>query len=87
MRVTRRLLPAFLAVAALSVGLPASVGPVRADDTAQLQAERAQLLQQLAAISAQEPAATAALNSAETAYGQVASQLSSEQAQLAGINT
>ena len=65
MRATRRVIPAFLAVAVVVLVLPIGPHQVRADTTAQLEAERAALLQQLAAISSQQSAATNALTTAE----------------------
>jgi surface antigen len=76
-------------MAALVVGLslPAGATPVRADTTAQLQAERAQLLQQLAAISSQQGSATGALNNAEDSFNAATAALNSERAQLAMLNS
>ena len=87
LRALRRVVPAVMAVLVVGLGLPAGATPVRADTPAQLEAERAQLLQQLASISSEQSAATGALNSAEDAFNQATAALNSEQAQLASLNS
>ena len=87
MRVTRRVIPAFLAVAVVVLGLPIGPRQVRADTTAQLEAERAALLQRLAAISSQESAATNALTTAEASFDQATTALNASRDQLAALNT
>jgi surface antigen len=79
-------LPAFLAIVVVAIGLPISATPVRADTTAQLEAKRAELLQQLAAITSQQSDATGALNSAEATYGQAAAALNTARSQLDALN-
>jgi surface antigen len=76
-------------MAALVVGLCISTGaaPVRADTPSQLEAERAQLLQELAATSSEQSAATGALNNAEDAFNQATAALNTDQAQLATLNS
>lgn len=76
-------------MAALVVGFGLSAGgaPVRADTTAQLEAERAQLLQELAAISSQQSAATGALTNAENSFNQATAALNADRAQLATLNS
>ena len=86
MRFARKLIPALLVVLAGVVSLPTSVSPVRADNTPQLQAQRAQLLQQLAAITPQRNGASSALSGAESAYNQAASALNTAHAQLDALN-
>jgi surface antigen len=76
-----------MAVLVVGLGLPTGATPVRADTTAQLQAERATLLQELAAISSQQSAATGALNNAEDSFNQATAALNSERAQLATLNS
>jgi peptidoglycan hydrolase CwlO-like protein len=80
-------IPAFLAVAVVVLGLPIGPRQVRADTTAQLEAERAALLQQLAAISSQESAATNALTTAEASFDQATTALNASRDQLAALNT
>jgi len=85
--VIRRAFPAVLVVLLLLVGLPNGAVPVRADTTAQLQAELASLLQQLSALNAQQGAASNQLASSEATYNETASSLIAEQAQLNALNT
>jgi surface antigen len=74
-----------LAVAAVLLAIPAA-SPVRADTTAQLLAQRAALLEQLAALTPARDAAAGALSQAEAAYNQETSQLRQAQANLASLN-
>ena len=87
LRAIRRVVPAVMAALVVGLSLPAGATPVRADTTAQLQAERAQLLQQLAAISSQQGSATGALNNAEDSFNAATAALNSERAQLAMLNS
>jgi surface antigen len=85
LRGTRRLLPAVLAVVIGVVAVPVS-SPVRADTVQQLLAERAQLLQQLAALTPARQAASSALAAAETAYANETAALTQARSQLATLN-
>src|ERR1035437_2951264 len=76
-----------MAVLMVGLGQPTGATPVRADTTAQLQAERATLLQELAAISPRQTPATGALNNAEDSFNQATAVLNSERAQLATLNS
>ena len=76
-----------MAVLVVGLGVFAGAAPVRADTTAQLEAERAQLLQQLAAISSKQSAATGALNNAEGSFNQATAALNTDRAQLATLNS
>jgi len=75
-----------LVAALVLTGLGLGPAPVRADTTAQLESEKAQLLAELAAITPQEPAARVALAAAETAYTETATALGAEQTELATLN-
>jgi len=86
LRVTRRVFPAILAVVLLMVGMPSGSVPVSADTPAQLQAELASLLQQLAALNSQQSAASNQLAASEASYNETASALIADQAQLAALN-
>ena len=87
MRVIRRVFPAVLVVLLVLVGLPNGAAPVRADTTAQLQAELQSLLQQLAALNSQQSAASNQLASSEASYNETAASLIAEQAELNELNT
>jgi surface antigen len=76
-----------MAVLVVGLGLSTGATPVRADTTAQLEAERAQLLQELSAVSSQESAATGALNNAEDSFNQATAALNTDRAQLATLNS
>ena len=76
-----------MAVLVVGLGLSTGATPVRADTTAQLEAERAQLLQELSAVSSQESAATGALNNAEYSFNQATAALNTARAQLATLNS
>jgi surface antigen len=65
---------------------PGATDTPGAADTQELEAERAELLQQLAAISSQESAATTALTSAESTFNQATAALNADQAQLNALN-
>jgi surface antigen len=69
------------------ISLPTGASPVRADTTAQLEAERAQLLQELAAISSQQSAATGALTTAEATFAQATQALNADRDQLNKLNS
>ena len=86
MRGTHRLLAATIA-SLVAVGVSSvTSGPAKADTTAQLQAERAQLLLELAALVPGVDSAQAALAVAETAYSQQAAALSESQSNLDTLN-
>ncbi len=87
MRVIRRVFPAVLVVLLVVMGLPNGAAPVRADTTAELQAELTSLLQQLAALNSQQNAASNQLAVSEASYNETAASLLSEQAQLDALNT
>jgi surface antigen len=76
-----------MAMMVVGLGLATGATPVRADTTAQLEVERAQLLQQLQAVSAQQSSATGALNNAENSFNQATAALNANQAQLATLNS
>jgi len=76
-----------MAVLVVGLGLSTGATRVRADTTAQLEAERAQLLQELSAVSSQQSAATGALNNAENSFNQATAALNTNRAQLATLNS
>jgi len=76
-----------MTVMVVGLGLPTGATPARADTPSQLEAERAQLLQELAAASSEQSAATAALNNAEDSFNQATSALNTARAQLATLNS
>ena len=76
-----------MTVMVVGLGVPTGATPVRADTPSQLEAERAQLLQELAAASSEQSAATAALNNAEDSFNQATSALNTARAQLATLNS
>ncbi len=86
MRAIRRALPAVLAILVVGLVLPGGATPVRADTPSQLEAERAQLLQELEDLSSQQSAATDALNNAEDSFNQATQALNTDRAQLATLN-
>jgi peptidoglycan DL-endopeptidase CwlO len=86
LRETRRLLPAALVAFALVLAIPCA-SPVRADNTPQLEAERAQLLQQLADLAPARDAASHALATAEAAYSQETAALTQARAQLVAVDS
>ncbi|MGA3184347.1 MAG: CHAP domain-containing protein [Candidatus Dormibacteria bacterium] len=81
------MIPALMTVMVVGLGVPTGATPVRADTPSQLEAERAQLLQELAAASSEQSAATAALNNAEDSFNQATSALNTARAQLATLNS
>ncbi len=87
MRASRWVIPALMTVMVVGLGLPTGATPARADTPSQLEAERAQLLQELAAASSEQSAATAALNNAEDSFNQATSALNTARAQLATLNS
>jgi surface antigen len=74
-----------LAVSAALLGIPAG-SPVRAETTPQLLAQRAALLEQLAALTPRRDSAVGGLSQVESAYNQETAQLEQAQAELTTLN-